>query len=209
MSRRRTHQKQTPPRALADPDATSDTLRSTCEEVLTLGDRQERLIEALLTLARSERGIERWEPFDLSEIAEKVVLSRGHETNGRGIRIDTNLSEAPATGDPSLVESLMVNLVDNAVRHNVVDGRVEVSTTTTTGRATVSVGNTGPIIPPEEIDRLFQPFQQLGNELIRQGEGHGIGLAVVNAIVSTHGATLTASARTAGGLDIVVTFPPR
>jgi len=194
--------------ALADPDATADTLRSTCEEVLTLGDGQERLIDALLTLARSERGIERWQPFDLSEIAEKVVLDRGDEADGRGIHIDTALTTAPATGDPSLVESLMVNLVDNALRHNGVDGRVEISTAAIGGWATVSIGNTGQVIPPEEIDRLFQPFQQLGNERIRQGEGHGIGLAVVNAIASTHGATLSSRARPAGGLDIQVTFPP-
>ena len=102
--------------ALADPDATAQTLRETCEELLALGDQQERLIEALLTLASSERGVERWEPFDLAEIAGKVLLNRRQEAERRGIRVDGDLSAAPATGDPSLAESLLANLVDNAIR---------------------------------------------------------------------------------------------
>ena len=193
--------------ALADPDATAQTLRETCEELLALGDKQERLIEALLTLASSERGVERWEPFDLAEIAGKVLLNRRQEAERRGIRVDGDLSAAPATGDPSLAESLLANLVDNAIRHNRDGGWVKVSTTITDGLAVVSVSNTGPMIPPDEVDRLFQPFQRLGTERMRHASGHGLGLAIVRAITGVHNATLTANARPEGGLDIEVSFP--
>jgi signal transduction histidine kinase len=71
----------------------------------------------------------------------------------------------------------------------------------------VTVGNTGPLIPPEEVDRLFQPFQRLGTERIRHADGHGLGLAIVRAIVGVHGATLSAKARPEGGLDVEVGFP--
>ena len=193
--------------ALADPDATAETLRSTCQEVLALGYQQERLIEALLTLATGERGIEQREPFDLAEIAEKVLLVRRQDAEQRGIHVDATLTAAPAAGDQSLAESLVANLVDNALRHNVAGGRAEISTTTTTGRATISVSNTGTVIPPDEVGRLFQPFQQLGTERIRHAGGHGPGLAIVHAIASAHRATVTARARADGGLDVDVIFP--
>jgi signal transduction histidine kinase len=131
---------------------------------------------------------------------------RRQEAEWRGIVVSATLTAAPASGDPSLAESLVANLVDNALRHNVAGGHVEISTTTTAGRASISVGNTGTVIPPDEVDRLFQPFQQLGTERIRHVDGHGLGLAIVRGIASAHRATLTARARPDGGLDIDVSF---
>jgi signal transduction histidine kinase len=193
--------------ALADPDATARTLRSTCQELLALGDQQERLIEALLTLATSERGIDQWEPFDLAEIAGQAVLHRQPEAERRGISIHASLAAAPATGDPSLAASLVANLLDNAIRHNRDGGRVEVSTAIADGLAVLSVGNTGAPISPDDVDRLFQPFQRLGSERIRHSGGHGLGLAIVRAITSVHGASVAARARPQGGLDVTVSFP--
>ena len=192
---------------LADPRATAKTLRSTCQQVLALGDQQERLIDALLTLASSERGIDQWAPFDLAEIAGKAIIDRRQEADRRGIRIDAALDTATATGDPSLADSLVANLVDNAIRHNLDGGQVEISTATTGGQATLAIGNTGAVIPPGEVDRLFQPFQRLGTERVGHTGGNGLGLAIVRAIADVHGATLTAHARPDGGLDIQVSFP--
>jgi signal transduction histidine kinase len=189
--------------ALADPDATVDSLRAACRDVLTLGEGQERLIEALLTLAGGEQGVEQREPFDLAVVARGVLLTRQTE----GIEVDSALGAAPAAGDPRLVESLVANLVDNALRHNVPGGRVEIATATVEGGARITVGNTGPVVPPDEVERLFEPFQQLGGERIRHTAGHGLGLAIVQAIAGAHGAALTARSRPEGGLDIEVTFP--
>jgi signal transduction histidine kinase len=172
------------------------------EKALQWNQQQERLIDGLLTLASSERGIEHWEPFDL---AAKAILDRHHDADRRGIRIDAALSAAPATGDPALAESLVANLLGNAIRHNVDGGRIDISTAITDGRAVLTVSNTGPLIPPDEIDGLFQPFQRLGTQRIR-ASGPGLGLAIVSAIVSVHGAALTANARAEGGLDITVSF---
>ena len=193
--------------ALADSGATAETLRETCQAVLALGDQQERLIEALLTLASSERGIEQWEPFDLADVAGKAIDDRRQEAGQRGLRLHAMLAAAPATGDPSLAESLVANLMDNAIRHNVPGGRVEVTTAMTGGRAIIRVSNTGTVIPPYELDRLFQPFQRLGHERVRYGDGHGLGLAIVRAIAIAHKATVTATARPDGGLDLKVSFP--
>jgi signal transduction histidine kinase len=193
--------------ALADPEADAQTLRSTCEQALQLGAQQERLIDALLTLATSERGVERWESFDLGALAEDIVLRRQADAEHQGIHIDTALTQATATGDRSLVESLLANLIDNAIRHNQAGGRVDISTTTRAGRAVVSVGNTGAVIPPDQVDRLFQPFQHVGRERIRLANGHGLGLAIVRAIATAHCATLSASARPEGGLDVEISLP--
>jgi signal transduction histidine kinase len=195
--------------ALANPEATTETLRSTCKELLILGHQQERLIDALLTLASSERGVEHWESVDLAVITEKVLLVRHEEADRRGIHIDAALGAAPVTGDVDLIESLVTNVVDNSIRHNVPGGWIKISTTATEGGAKISVRNTGPVIPPDEVDRLFQPFQRLGHERVRDTTGHGLGLAIVDAIANAHGASLTARSRPAGGLDVEVSFASR
>src|SRR5262249_35316984 len=91
--------------------------------------------------------------------------------------------------------------------HNTAGGRIAVATVTIAGRASIRVANTGPVISPEEVERLFQPFQRLGRQRIRHTDGHGLGLAVVRAIAGAHGATLVPAARPEGGLDIEVSFP--
>jgi signal transduction histidine kinase len=190
--------------ALADPEATVASLRVACEEVLALGERQERLTDGLLTLASSERGIERQEPLDLAEIAERVLAGRREEAARRGIEIRASLDAAPTTGDPVLIESLIANLLDNAIEHNIPNGSVDLTTSRLGAASRLSVGNPGPIVPAAEMERLFAPFQRLGHD--RTGSGHGLGLAIVQAIASAHGATITADPRSAGGLDVQVSF---
>jgi signal transduction histidine kinase len=188
--------------ALADPDASAQTLRATCQEVLELGGRQERLISALLTLASGEGGVERWEPVELAEVTRLVLAGRTQED----IAVDAKLGPAAAAGDPRLVESLVANLIDNAMRHNVPGGRVTVSTSATEGRAVLCVANTGPAVPASDVDRLFQPFQRLTGERLQHDSGYGLGLAIVRAIADAHNAELTVHARPEGGLEVEVGF---
>jgi signal transduction histidine kinase len=194
--------------ALADPDADAATLREACEQVLALGRRTERLIDGLLTLATGERGIDRREPCDLARLAARAVQPLGEAAAGRGVRLEARLEAAPAAGDPRLLESLIANLADNALRYNQPGGWVKVITGSHGGRAVVSVQNTGPAVPPQEVSRLFLPFQRLGAGRAGRAGGHGLGLAIVRAIADAHGAAVTAAARDRGGLDVTVTFPP-
>jgi signal transduction histidine kinase len=194
--------------ALADPDADVRALRSTCEEALQLSGQQERLIDALLTLATSERGVESWEPFDLAQLTPDIVHARQRDAECHGVRIGATFESAIAVGDPGLVASLVANLLDNAIRHNVADGTVEISTGATADGARLSVGNTGPVVPFVEVERLFQPFQRLGDERVAPPDGQGLGLTIVKAITTAHDANLTAHPRPQGGLDIQVTFRP-
>jgi signal transduction histidine kinase len=194
--------------ALADPGATADTLRSACEQALASGEHQERLLEALLTLATSERGLERWERFDLAAVTGNVLRSRRQEANRRGLGLHAQLSPAPALGDPELAESLVANLVDNALRYNTERGWVEVVTLDGHHGATITVRNPGPIVPTEAVARLFRPFQRLERNRTRHTAGHGLGLAIVRAIVTAHGGHIDARPRTSGGIDISVSFAP-
>jgi signal transduction histidine kinase len=193
--------------ALADPDASTESLQAACRQLLELGQQQERLIESLLTLASSQRGLRGQVPFDLAEVTDRVTDSRRPEAARLGVRLEASLAPAIVTGDASLAGSLVANLIDNAIRHNVAGGRVQVTTATRAGLACFLIANSGPVIPPAEVDRLFEPFQQLDGERTRRPGGHGLGLAIVSAIVRAHDADLIARARAAGGLDITVTFP--
>jgi signal transduction histidine kinase len=135
-----------------------------------------------------------------------VLLGRRQEAERRGVHIEASIVAAPALGDPRLVESLVANLVDNAVRHNLSGGRLDISTVADSGRARLSVSNTGPVVPPAELERLFQPLQQIGSERVGHADGHGLGLAIVQAIAEAHGAKVVATARPGGGLEIDVSF---
>ncbi len=188
--------------ALADPAATAATLRATCEEVLAAGQQQERLIEALLTLARSQRGLGHSEPVDLAEIAAKVL--RGQEPRGLGIR--AALAPAPVAGDPYLAERMVANLADNALRYNVAGGSVQVATGTRNGRAVLLVANTGPQVPADQIQRLLQPFQRLNPGRVGEPGGSGLGLSIVAAIANAHQAVITARPGPDGGLSVEVSF---
>jgi signal transduction histidine kinase len=188
--------------ALADPDADITSLRQMGEQVLAVGAQQERLIEALLTLSRSQRGLDRHEPVDLLAIMREALDTVDEE----GLTIATRLEPAATTGDPRLLERLVANLVANAVRHNRPSGRIEVRTETRAGRALLTIENTGPTIPPNELDRLFQPFQRLEGSRTNS-HGLGLGLSIVSAITDAHRATITTDAPADGGLRIEVSFP--
>jgi signal transduction histidine kinase len=193
---------------LADPDAGPDVLRSACQEALALGEHQERLVQALLALATSERGLTRRDTFDLARVAAGALDSRHGQAKQRGIDFIESLAPADMAGDPKLIESLVVNLIDNAIRHNHADGHVQVTTQSSGLQATLTVVNSGPIIPGNQIQRLFQPFQRMAPDRHNCRDGYGLGLAIVNAVAVAHHATLTTSARPEGGLAITVQFPP-
>ena len=194
--------------ALDDPHTTNATWRSTAEEVLASSDEQERLIEALLTLASSEGGLDHLERVDLAAICNDVLSRAPTRTIDRlGLQAEIAIGSAHLDGEPRLIERLVANVVDNAVSHNVIGGHLQVSTTVNDGKAVLTVTNTGPVIPAAEIDRLFQPFQRLDPGRTHHKDGHGLGLSIVRAIASAHGATIT-SAPPEGGLTVRMSFPP-
>jgi signal transduction histidine kinase len=193
---------------MADPAATTETWQAIGGELLASNAEQERLIEALLTLASSEAGPGDREPVDLAAITGAALAAADSETSRLGLHVHADIQPATFDGDPLLVQQLAANLIGNAVRHNIPGGDVQVATGTSSGRAVLSVTNSGQVIPPTEVDRLFQPFQRLGPRRARRDGGHGLGLSIVRAIATAHAATIDAHALPGGGLAVDVTFQP-
>ena len=193
--------------ALASPQADAERLRSTCEKLLEQNDQQQRLIGALLTLASSEGGIERWEGVDLAVVVERVTMQRAEQADRRQVRVQMSPSKAKVVGDPDLLESLVANLVDNGLRHNAEGGSLHVLTETRAGQAVFTVTNTGRMVSAEDVDRLFEPFRRAGDDRTRTKDGHGLGLSIVRAVADGHGATVTVEPQTEGGLRVEVVFP--
>jgi signal transduction histidine kinase len=194
--------------ALADPKATLASLRAAHERVLASEQDLEQMIEGLLELTRGEAGAQAHEPLDLTSLTSEALLAREPEIEASQLEVRATLEAAPMAGDPRLIERLIANLIDNAIGHNAPGGLVEVETGTRDGQAFVAIANSGPLVGPEDVERLFEPFQRLGAARTRHNNGHGLGLAIVRAIAAAHGAALDARPRSGGGLAIDVAFPP-
>lgn len=192
--------------AVADPDATVESLREAHTRVLASGAEQERLVNALLALTRGQSGLDRRELFDLATLADAVVCSRQQEAARCGVALQSSLAPTPVDGDPLLVERLIANLVDNALHHNVTGGRAVVETRTEAGRAVLAVANTGELVPESAVDKLFEPFARLADRT-GHGDGIGLGLSIVRAIAEAHEAALLVRPHPEGGLHVEVGFP--
>jgi signal transduction histidine kinase len=193
--------------ALADPASNTGSWHAVGLELLASNAEQEHLIEALLTLASSEAGTSEHEPADLAAMASAALDAARPAIRLLGLHVHADIQAAVLTGDAILVQQLVTNLIDNAVRHNIRGGEIQVSTWASGSAAMLSVTSTGQVVPASEVDRLFQPFQRLGPRPGRGDGGHGLGLSIVRAIAASHNATIAAEPRPGGGLAIDVTFP--
>ncbi|MFF0484807.1 ATP-binding protein [Streptomyces sp. NPDC004435] len=175
-------------------------------KLIEVSDGSERIIEGLLLLAASEQGLRERATVAVDELARRAAGALADEAAERGVTLDVRALPLDVEGDPVLLERLLHNLVANAVRHNVPHGRVEVRTGPGTG---IEVANTGPVVPPDTVDLLFEPFRRLNERAHAPGEGAGLGLSIVDAIARAHGATATATAHPedeGGGLTVRVVF---
>jgi signal transduction histidine kinase len=190
---------------LADPDAEATSLRAVCAELLRIGDQQERLVAALLALAHGQQGPVATEPVDLATLAADAVTARGSATAGLTIRTDIQRAVV-ARADPTLLASLIGNLLDNAIRYNLDGGRIDVETRSWGTLAVLAISNTGPLVPADAVERILQPFQRLAAPRM-QSASIGLGLAIVRAIADSHGADLRVVPNPGGGLTVTVGFP--
>src|SRR3954470_16010985 len=192
---------------LADPNATTGELRTMAETVRDATLATERLIQALLTLARSQGGVQRRDDVDLADAARLALGQTGADAAARHIDMRPTLDPAPVRGDRRLLERLVANLVENAVRHNPAGGSVEVHTARAAGLSTVEVRNDGDVIPSDALASLLEPFQRLDRGA--RGDGVGLGLSIVRSVAEAHGGSVELRARPSGGLVVRVALPGR
>jgi signal transduction histidine kinase len=191
---------------MAKPARTPEQLETMAAKVARSAAQAEALIEALLTLAASEQAPASPELVDLATAAEDAVDSAAARAGQLGLRIDTDLAAAPACGNRLLLERMVGNLVDNAVRHNIHGGWISIRTDTCDHQARLEIANSGLVIPEELVPALFEPFRRVETRTSVQ-DGTGLGLAIVRSIGTAHGASVEAHSLPAGGLGILVTLP--
>ncbi len=192
---------------LAKPAPTLEQLESMAVKVRRSVDQAEALIDALLTMATSERGLISTESIDLATIAEDALDTAAPAISQSNLEVDTQLGPAETSGDRVLLERLVGNLVDNAVRHNNPGGWIGVRTGwERDAGAFVEVTNSGPVIASDLVPSLFEPFRRV-EERTSIHDGVGLGLAIVQSICVAHGATVEARGQPDGGLTVRVVIP--
>ncbi|RKT82335.1 hypothetical protein SAMN05421805_11697 [Saccharopolyspora antimicrobica] len=192
---------------LSDPDADEAELRRMAEVVREATARAERLVEALLLLARTE-GVELAvrEPVDLAEVVGRARRAVEPEVRQRGLQVECSGEPAFAVGDPALLERVAGNLLENAVRHNADGGWVRISIGSDPRWTTLRVASSGPRIAPEQVDSLFEPFRRAGVERTARS-GAGLGLSIVQAATKAHHGRVSAEALPTGGLAVTIQLP--
>ncbi|MET7401745.1 HAMP domain-containing sensor histidine kinase [Dactylosporangium sp. NPDC005572] len=190
---------------LIDPDATTESYRANFEQLLAINRHRGELLESLLTLAGSESARDEGEPLDLDEVVTTALAERSAELQRHDLRLQTVIRPATMVGDRMLLARLVANLLDNAIHYNEPAGAVEVHVRGIDGHVRLIVANTGAVVPPEQVERLFEPFQRMRR--VADDGHHGLGLSIVRAIAVAHAAHLTAQSRPGGGLTVELHFP--
>jgi signal transduction histidine kinase len=195
--------------ALANPDASAEELRQLVRALFTTNERSERLVDGLLTLARSESQALKRRPVDLSDVAAEAVEQTAGEASRAGVAVHATPDPAMTLGDPVLLERLALNLVQNGIRHNHRGGWVKVTTAPSQqpGWVELVVANTGPTVAPYEVEELFEPFRRLNGDRTSQHHGVGLGLPIVRSVARNHGGEVSAVPRSDGGLAVHVRLP--
>jgi len=195
---------------LSDDEADVTEYRRMAKVVRNASERANGLVDALLVLARSEaqsgRRLVRKVPADLATSVLNALSAVKAEAERLKLEVTTDLRPAPVVGDPSLLDRLAGNLIENAIRYNHLLGKLWLRTEMADGQARLVVGNTGYEVEQGDVPGLFEPFRRGGWE--RTGSrGSGLGLSIVRAVCDAHGGTVSAVAQEGGGLEVTVSLP--
>jgi signal transduction histidine kinase len=191
--------------AMEDTDASTD-LRRLGAQLLRVNERSERLIEGMLVLAESDRGLPGKIPVQLDELARSVLESHAELADKHKVELRQQLRPRSVAGDPVLLERLITNLVANAIVYNELGGWAEV---TVGAQPAITVSNSGQHVPPEEVPALFEPFRRLGTDRISHTGGVGLGLPIARSIAAAHQGAIHAWVRPEGGLTVAIDLPAR
>jgi signal transduction histidine kinase len=188
---------------LAKSNPTTTQLKAMALDVQRAVETAERLVDALLALARSERQVSRDEQVDLAVCVEDAIDVVQADIVARRLSVTTDLGEAAVAGERLLLERMVANLIENAVLHNLQHGSISVRTARESDWVVMQIANSGVTIPADRVDALFDPFARLRS---RTGDdrGFGLGLSIVRAVVIAHGGVVSAEAQMEGGLVVTV-----
>ena len=183
---------------------TSEQMELLTRQLLSTNERNERLIDGLLTLAETDRGLASRLPVHLDQLASAALAVQAPRAATRQVVFSTAIEPCVVMGEDALLERLAANLVENAIKYNDTGGTVGVRVTRD---GALVVANTGPVVPPDQVGALFEPFRRLAGERLDHGNGVGLGLTIVRSIVAAHGGSIVAVANPEGGLTVTVRLP--
>ena len=192
---------------LSNPSPSLEEFQLMANVIRQASERSERLIDSLLTLARGEATAMGDESVDLDVLGNRVLERLERSSSERRVSVAGDLAPVRLQGDAILLERLVENLMENAIRYNRPGGWARVTTESDGDTARLVVGNSGEEIGSEEIESLFEPFRRRGRDRVRSGRGLGLGLAIARSVAKAHGGTIRAAARDGGGLEVVVELP--
>jgi signal transduction histidine kinase len=175
------------------------------EQLLATNERNERLIEGLLVLSESDRGLVSRTPQQLDQIVAHSVDAHRDLAAKTSVTLRPELLPCVVLGEQVLLERLITNLVRNAILYNVEGGEVLVQVG---GSTSLVVENTGTPIPAESVSGLFEPFRRGTADRMNHGGGAGLGLTIVRSICAAHDGTVDARPGARGGLRVEVSLPP-
>ncbi len=192
--------------AMSDPNLTPEQLREMSGAITQAVDRSEDLIDGLLTLANAERTPTLID-FDLAEVTMAEIDLASNEADAMALQLELDLRSAPVKGEKSLLQRMAGNLIENAVRHNKPGGWFAVKTYLHDGRAILEVANSGPVVSPDDTERLFERFYRPDKSRSRKTGGFGLGLSIVKSVVTALDGSIELEAPDAGGLRVTVSLP--
>ncbi len=194
--------------ALSDPDVSAEELQEMGSAITEAVDRSEGLIDGLLVLASADsEGSPVMTRLDLADIAAAEVDLASTEAENLGLRLELDLEPAPVMGEQALIERLVGNLVENSIRHNLPDGWFSIKTRTEGDKAVLTVTNSGALLSPEDLERLFERFYRPDKSRSRKTGGFGLGLSIVKSVVAAHGGEVRLAGLAEGGLEVTVMLP--
>ncbi|WBB97686.1 ATP-binding protein [Solwaraspora sp. WMMA2080] len=183
---------------------TAEQLELLTTQLLATNERNERLIEGLLVLSESDRGLVARTPQRLDRIVAAVLDAHQARATEAGVTITSRLQPRAVLGEQVLLERLVANLVQNALKYNRPGGVIEVQVG---DDPALVVSNTGDDVPVEEVSALFEPFRRRSGTRIDHSGGAGLGLAIARSITRAHDGIIAASSTGHDGLRVQVSFP--
>ncbi|WP_433531580.1 sensor histidine kinase [Micromonospora sp. CA-263727] len=183
---------------------TAEQLELLTGQLLETNERNERLIEGLLALSESDEGLRSRIPLRLDEVVSTVLAAYRERAEAAGVTVETHLVTRVVMGERVLLERLVTNLVENAIKYNRPGGTLTVAV----GRdPALTVVNTGQVVPAEAVAGLFEPFRRLARDRTNQSGGAGLGLAIARSITQAHDGLIAARPAEYGGLRVEVRLP--
>lgn len=190
-----------------DGDPSRTELVAMTDDIRAAVEHMQRVLDGLLLLARSQAGLGTQEAIDLADLAAAALDAARPRTTDLAVHAD--LQPALVCGEPVLLERMIGNLVDNAIRYNRPGGELTMSTGTAVGRAVLRISNSGKEIPSSEVGALLEPFVRGDGSRVRTDGGLGLGLSIVRAVARAHQGNVLVRARRGGGLNIAVDLEHR